>query len=173
MVRCSPASITAMRRWRCRGSEVERRSVCRPEAASESPRGVKTRSRKKITSPKNAAVTMSKSRHWRTLRLEGGKFDWPIGKTNWIWSHAHLVIRGLFGLKNRGFCRNQKKLFIWSLYNPKNYTQKGELNILVSLVFWSDGGWIMKDLRFYMYWDFVFKYRSRTDRESEFFNFRN
>lgn len=53
---------------------MDMRRAWRPEAASESPSGVKTRRKKTRTEPKNVAETMSRSFHCRALRFDAGKF---------------------------------------------------------------------------------------------------
>lgn len=60
------------------GSAEELSSDSRPEAASESPSGVKTSRKKMTTAAKKPAVTRSRRRHCRAFRLDAGRFMWPI-----------------------------------------------------------------------------------------------
>lgn len=78
MVECLPDSTKAISFFLCFGSVVERTSVCRPDAASESPSGVKTSKKKRSTAAKKAAETKSSRRHWRAGRFEDGRFRCPI-----------------------------------------------------------------------------------------------
>lgn len=82
-----PDSTRDSKAWRCFGSEaVERSKDWVPEAARESPRGVKTRRKNRITAAKKRRDTKSRRRHCRwfvgptpELRcFDDGRFRWPI-----------------------------------------------------------------------------------------------
>lgn len=85
---------------------MDMRSAWRPEAASESPSGVKTRRKKRRTKPKNVAETMSRSFHCRALRFEAGKFRCPMPQVK---DPIHLIAHSI----NSSIVRAQRRWPEW------------------------------------------------------------